>query len=120
MSKLTSLDLFELVKSLTKSEKRYFKLFSSRHVLGEGNSYVRLFDALDKQKEYDEDRLKRKFQSSRLDLLKNHLHKNILQSLSDFHANSSANAQIQNLIFQAEILYKKGMTRIADKILLKG
>ena len=120
MSKLTSLDLFELVKSLTKSEKRYFKLFSSWHVLGDGNSYVKLFDALTRQKTYDEGTLKRSLQVPRLDLLKNHLYKSILQSLSDFHSNSSVNAQIQNLIFQSEILYKRGLKKAADKILHKA
>ena len=43
-------DLFTLIKSLTQTEKRYFKLFSS---LQKGDkNYVKLFDAIDRQKTY--------------------------------------------------------------------
>ena len=47
--------LFELIKSLSKSEKRYFKLISSRHTIGDENNYVRLFDYIAKQDEYNEE-----------------------------------------------------------------
>ena len=39
---------FVLVKSLSMSEKRYFKIFSERHIIGSQNKYVALFDQLDK------------------------------------------------------------------------
>jgi hypothetical protein len=55
MSSKVNNALFELVKAMSKSEKRYFKLMSSRHTIGKENNYVRLFDYLDKQSEYDED-----------------------------------------------------------------
>ena len=45
MSNKVSNHLFELIKSLNKSEKRYFKLFSSRHTIGEENGYLKLFDS---------------------------------------------------------------------------
>ena len=45
-------DLFELIKSLAHSEKRYFKLISSKSVAD--NLYVKLFDAMDAQIVYDE------------------------------------------------------------------
>ena len=47
-------DLFQLIKSLKQTEKRYFKIFASIHVKGEQNNYVKLFDAIDRQQEYDE------------------------------------------------------------------
>ena len=46
MSNETPNNLFTLIKSLTKSEKRYFAIFSKRHILGSQNKYVLLFDAL--------------------------------------------------------------------------
>ena len=46
--------LFDLIHSLTKSEKRYFKLMSSRHTIGDENNYIRLFDAIGKQSTYSE------------------------------------------------------------------
>ena len=55
MSNKVSNHLFELIKSLTKSEKRYFKLFSSRHTIGEENGYLKLFDFIDQMDSYQED-----------------------------------------------------------------
>lgn len=38
MSNKASDSLHRLIKSLTKPEKRYFKVFSSRHVIGDQNN----------------------------------------------------------------------------------
>lgn len=53
MSNKASDNLHRLVKSMT-NQKRYFKVFSSRHIIGDSNNYQVLFDAIDKQVEYDE------------------------------------------------------------------
>ena len=46
--------LFQLIESLTKSEKRYFKLFSKKtNPLGEKN-YLKLFDTLEGLDKYEE------------------------------------------------------------------
>lgn len=50
-----SVELFNLIKSLTKSEKRYFKLTSTLQS-GEKN-YLRLFEAIENQKVYDEEEI---------------------------------------------------------------
>ena len=55
-------DLFQLIKSLEQTEKRYFKVFSTMHVKGgESNVYSRLFDAIDRQTVYDEEEIKKQF-----------------------------------------------------------
>ena len=41
------------------SEKRYFKIFSERHTIGEQNKYVALFDELDKASEENDIELKK-------------------------------------------------------------
>ena len=46
--------LFQLVKSLEKSEKRNFKLYVKRNSASEDLKIMHLFDALDKMDEYDE------------------------------------------------------------------
>lgn len=58
MSKKPSLKLFKLIKSMTPSEKRYFKLFASNHRPTDTNKYFQLFDAIDAQKEYNDEALK--------------------------------------------------------------
>ncbi len=49
--------LFQLVKSLEKSEKRNFKLFVKRNSSADDLKTIQLFDALDKMNEYDEKQL---------------------------------------------------------------
>ena len=49
--------LHELIKYLSKSEKRYFKVYSSKHIIGSENNYNVLFDFIDKQRVYDEDEI---------------------------------------------------------------
>lgn len=50
-------ELPRLIQSLTKSEKRYFKMFTSLQS-GE-KSYLKLFDAIEKMEEYDEEKIKK-------------------------------------------------------------
>ena len=47
MSSKVNEALFELIHSMTKSEKRYFKLLSSRHAIGGESNYTLLFDKID-------------------------------------------------------------------------
>lgn len=54
-----STELHDLIKSLTKSEKRFFKLHSA---LQSGpKNYLKLFEAIDKQPVYDEEEVKALF-----------------------------------------------------------
>lgn len=121
MSNKASNNLFELIKSLNKSEKRYFKVFSSRHTIGEENSYIKLFDYIDKMDDYDEEKVFRHFKGKALlnkfSITKARLYQNILKSLDTFHSTSSIDAQIFRSIHSAEILYNKGLYKQAEKIL---
>ncbi len=70
-------ELFNLIKSLSKSEKRFFKLSSSLQS-GEKN-YLKIFDAIDDQSVYDEHALKESFKNEKFikhfPSEKNHLYK---------------------------------------------
>jgi len=50
---------FILIKNLTMSEKRYFKIFSERYTIGEQNKYIALFDELDKAVEENDTEIKK-------------------------------------------------------------
>lgn len=118
----TSEQLFELIKSLNKSEKGYFKKFSSMHTMGEKNNYVRLFDAIEKQKSYDEQKLLQLFNEesfvNNFSVAKAYLYNIILQSLESYH--HSINSQIQSYLHRIEILFEKGLYEHGRKILLKA
>lgn len=121
MSNTASDHLHRLIKSLSKPEKRYFKIFSSRHTLGEVNNYQVLFDAIDKMEEYDEEQLKKKFTGqaflNQFSIAKNRLYEQVLRSLDSFHSNSSIDAELKKLIHCAEILYKKTLYHQSHKLL---
>ncbi|MFB6257589.1 MAG: hypothetical protein ABEH38_02765 [Flavobacteriales bacterium] len=114
-----STELFELIRSMSRSEKRFFKLNASIQK-GEKN-YLRLFDAIDAQKEYDEEAIKERFQGetfiNHLPSEKNHLYKHILRTLRLYHSDDSADAQAQKELKNVEVLYRKRLFREARKFL---
>lgn len=122
MSNRTTDILFQLIKSLEKAEKRHFKLYITRSSGKEDLKIVRLFDAIDKQKQYDENALLRKLDDltkPRLSNLKQHLYRQILASLRLLKSADSIDLQLNEQFDYAHILYKKGLflqsLRIAEK-----
>ena len=114
--------LFQLIKSLEKAEKRHFKLYIKRSSGNEDLKIVRLFDALDKLKEYDEKPLLKKLKDvtkPQLANLKTHLYKQILASLRLLKSADSLDLQLNEQYDYAHILYKKGLfiqsLRIIDR-----
>ncbi|HEU4607486.1 MAG TPA: hypothetical protein VFS31_05210, partial [Chitinophagaceae bacterium] len=104
--------LFQLVKSLEKSEKRNFKLYVKRHSSAADLKVVQLFDALDKMSEYDENELLRKNKSIRkqqLSNLKAHLYRQILSSLRLLKDEHNVDMQLREQMDYARILYNKGL-----------
>jgi hypothetical protein len=115
--------LFQLVKSLSKSEKRNFRLYARRQGTGEGAKFLQLFDILDKQPEYDEAALLKKAQSIKprqLSNLKAHLYKQLLKSLRLKNVASDTEISIRESLDYARVLYNKGLYRQALRILEKA
>lgn len=116
--------LFLLIKSLESQEKRYFKIFSSRHTIGEKNNYLKLFDAIDKQEEYDEVELKKKLSKEKfikqLFVIKSYLFDMILKSLDAYHAENSIEIQLRQMIHYIEILYNKALYDECGKMIEKA
>lgn len=113
-------DLFILIQSLSKNERRYFRLFSG---LQEGEkSYLDLFDAMDHEKEYDEKIFTTKHKGSaflnNLAWRKHHLYDTILSALEVYH--KSPDSELYGLMHRAEILYEKTLYRQSLKILAKA
>ncbi len=106
-----SSELFELIKSMTAQEKRYFKLTASMQK-GE-KIYVRLFDMVDKQLRYDESELKNKLTNldskDNIAYTKNYLYKLICKSLIQFRNDLSVDSRLGNLYERSKILYDKAL-----------
>ena len=76
--------IFQLIKSLEKSEKRNFKLFVKRNSSSDELKSIQLFDAMDRMTEYDEGSMLKKNPSinkSQLSNLKAQLYRQVLGSL---------------------------------------
>lgn len=114
--------LFQLVKSLKKSEKRNFKLFVKRNSSSEDLKTIQLFDALDKMTEYDEKQLLKKSKSIRKQQLSNikaQLYKQLLASLRIIRDEDNIDIQLHEQMDHARILYNKGLYLQTLKVLEK-
>ncbi len=114
--------LFVLVKSLSKSEKRQFKLYVGRLGVNAESKFLMLFNLLDKMKEYDEAFILTKgfVKKQQISNLKAHLYKQILISLRLNPAHQNIRLQIREQLDFATILYHKGLYKQSLKILDKA
>ena len=113
--------LFVLVKSLSKSEKRQFKLYVGRLGVNTDAKFLALFNLLDKIKKYDERLILETgiVKKAQLSNLKAHLYKQILVSLRLNPVNQNMRVQIREQLDFATILYQKGLYKQSLKILDK-
>lgn len=112
--------LFQLVKSLEKSEKRNFKLYVRRNSASDDLKVIQLFDALDKMSDYDEALLLKKNKSIRkqqLSNLKANLYKQILASLRIIRDEHNIDIQLHEQMDHARILFNKGLYLQALRVL---
>lgn len=116
--------LFDLIKSLSKSEKRYFRLFIELHVKGNQNEYSKLYDLLVLQKKYDEKKVKEYLKGE--NILKHfaeakyYLQKIILKSLASYHSNLNVESQINEYLQQIKILTERELHELAFNIIQKA
>lgn len=112
--------LFDLIISLSKAEKRSFRIYakkiqSSREVL-----FLTLFDYLEKQEHYDVSNILENLQAiknNQIANLKRNLYHHILTSLRLLYSQKHIALQVREFLDYAEILYNKGLYLQALKIL---
>lgn len=122
MTKEEKDNLFLLIKSLTKSEKRQFKLYVGRLGGNADSKFLNLFNLLDKATTYNEKEILKTglVKKQQLANVKAHLYKQILISLklNPFHQN--IRSQIREQLDFASILYHKGLYKQSLKVLDKS
>ncbi len=106
--------LFRLIQSLTKAEKRSFRLYAGRTGGNSPSKFVQLFDALDKLETYDEPQLLKRLEGEgiskgQLPNLKRHLYQELMTSLRLIHTQKEIDLQIREQLDFARILYGKGL-----------
>jgi len=120
MTKPVTLDLYFLIKSLSKNEKGYIRKYAFRH--GEDESkLLRLFLAIDKQEEYDERALLKTEKYVRsLPRMKIYLYEKILDSLDNYYAGKNAILQVRKILNRVSVLFDKGFYDACIKQLYKA
>lgn len=117
--------LHTLIRSLTKSEKRYFKLYSNQSTPEKEKNYIKLFDVLEKMSAYSEKELLAKLLAEGVNPKylaadKNHLYNLILRSLRNFHTSRTSRLKAKECLEYTEILLDKGLKEQALQQLQKG
>lgn len=122
MSKTLSNHLYELIFSLSSTEKRYVKLFMTKHIGKENQLSIKLFDLILKKEGKTAEEIEKKITfTQHPSRLKNYLYELIIKALEDYHAQKSINVTIRRKINQIELLYNKALYKqavmLADKTL---
>jgi hypothetical protein len=123
---MTSSDeLFQLIRGLSMQEKRHFKIFAKGSYTRNGdNNYLRLFEAIERQKVYNEKKIRAKFKGEtfikHLPSEKHYLFSLILRSLRNYHSETNTDVRIKELLIDAEVLQQKSLPELSRKALRKA
>ena len=111
MPKTQKESLFRLIKSLSKSEKRQFKLYVNRLESNTDKKFIALFDLLDKMLVYDEQKIANSkiVKREQFSNVKSHLYKQILVSLRLSISSANKRLQLREQLDYVYILYNKGL-----------
>lgn len=122
MPKRSQDHVHRLIRSMTRAEKRYFKLHLGRHAREGGSNHNVLFDAIAQMEEYDEPALLERFANEaftrRFAITKRRLYETVLHALDAFHAENSVDMRLYRLLHQVELLYDRALYEDALKMLL--
>jgi len=110
LSKEVKYQLWRLVKSLTKAEKRNFKLYATRAGATGSSKFIQLFDVVDRMDEPDDAlAMKRmKITTGQYSNLKRHLYQELLTSLRLIYIRKEIDIELREQIDFTRILYGKG------------
>lgn len=115
--------LYALIKSMSRTEKGYFKKLYADKGLARSNQYVAMFDMIDTQKKYNEKAVAEHFASKgvfkQFSVAKNYLNGMILKSLRSYYSKDSVTIELNERIMNIEILYNRGLYDQLRKEILK-
>ncbi len=120
MNLISNRDLFDLVKSLSKSEKRFLKLTASASDINPG--LITLFNTIELAADFKEDFFNKKSKSETQQIksqTSENLYNFILKCLRSFHAEASASYIIKDEITNILNLFDKAQYKQCRKILNK-
>lgn len=115
-------DLHMLIRSLTPAEKRAFALHARRHL--KEPHYLTLFETLGRQKQYDEDTIRRAFKGTvsarHLAVIRHTLLNEVVECLQRLPSSASPEATVRGEIDAIAFLLGRGCTGAAERRLRKA
>ncbi len=113
--------LYDLIASMSKQEKRYFKLYSSFYAKKSSKKCEDLFDCINKAKIRSDESLQQKsagsFALKSLPRLKSELTTMVLDSIVSFRAQHLMENDIRNTLLHVEVLLEKGLHQHAGLLI---
>lgn len=112
------------MKSLTGSEKRYFKIFTRNS--DKTSKYLQLFEAIEAQETFDDEALKtiiykgEIIQSRKYSELKAYLYDLILKSLQAYDEKNSTDYRLKNMMLGVRALYRRAHFEDCKELLHKA
>ncbi|MBP8239589.1 MAG: hypothetical protein KAX50_06495 [Saprospiraceae bacterium] len=111
--------IFQLIRAMTPSEKRYFR----RHYAPEDGQLIHLFEVANHLETYDEEHLKSRLDppvAKHLKVYKLQLHELLLKSLTSFHSKRGPLSKIRMCLEEADVLAEKQLFQQAFDRLSKA
>lgn len=109
--KKPSRKLYDLIHSLDRVEKGYFKKQFSG--FSKNAQYLVVFNLLNEQSEFNQDQLIQRLPDSipakNLPFIKNYLYDAILKSLRNYHEKTTIRSQLRHWLLDIEFLFNKGL-----------
>jgi hypothetical protein len=115
--------IFSLIATLTASEKRHFRIFAGRHVIGEENNYLELFDAIARFEGTDaggfldvpaHSNFVRNFTYNA-----HYLYQLILRSLQAYTYEATPIRKLRSMLDKMELLMDRQLYELAEKLYRK-
>lgn len=114
--------LFKLIKTLTKSEKRAFRINAMAGK--DAKKYVAIFDAIDNQEVYDEVAIKEKFAKEkwigRFNAAKDYVYRALLNELAAYNQKHEPQYQLTDFLVHIRVLQSKGFYKRCSKLIEKA
>ena len=104
--------LHALIKAMTKTEKRYFRLTADMQKRKDNKDYLALFDMLDHEDTYSHaltKKIQTHFPGKQVEPARKHLYHVIMKSLRQFEGDKDIDMRLANLLQESKILYQKGL-----------
>ncbi|HRE96727.1 MAG TPA: hypothetical protein PK637_08175 [Flavobacteriales bacterium] len=115
MSHKSSSDLYQLIKSMSRNEKRHFRQQADIYNREGEKAYMLVFNAFDKSEDFNEDKIIKSLSLPAYPVVKARLTQLLLRFLTNLHLEKDSENLLREQFLEAKILWSRGMSSHAIK-----